>query len=168
MKPCFPESGNGCLEFFFIRNQPWAAAENFQKHKIMQIMIHLFMAGQTLIKSPVRPRNGKIFFQLFQVSGKEKTIQNKQSFSSLPAPLIRVPEQTNGNTAALFSHKTGIGITGQLTLVPLYGNPFRKTGKIPSPIGYVNQTSKTDPFPLTASEVVSSGLLGIKKPKSER
>lgn len=49
----------------------------------------------------------------------------------------------------------------------LGGKDIRKTGKIPSPIGYVNQTSKTDPFPLTASEVVSSGLLGIKKPKSE-
>ena len=97
----------------------------------MQIITHLFMAGQPLIKGPVGPGNGKIFFQLFQMSGKAKSIKSKQAFSGLPAPLVPVPEQTNGNAAALFSHEAGICITGQLSLFPLHGNPFRKTSKIP-------------------------------------
>jgi ABC-type Mn2+/Zn2+ transport system ATPase subunit len=51
--------------------------------------------------------------------------------------------------------------------IMLGGEDIKKIRKIPSPIAYVNQNSKTDPFPLTASEIISSGLLGIKKTKSE-
>ncbi len=39
--------------------------------------------------------------------------------------------------------------------------------KIPSPIGYVNQSIKTTDFPITASEVVSLGLLGQKLSSSD-
>jgi len=49
----------------------------------------------------------------------------------------------------------------------LGGKNLKNIKKIPSVIGYVNQNSETSPFPLTASEIVRSGMLGRKKSAAE-
>lgn len=49
----------------------------------------------------------------------------------------------------------------------LGGLPLEGVKKIPSPIGYVNQSIKTAHFPITADEVVSLGLLGQKLDSSD-
>lgn len=46
--------------------------------------------------------------------------------------------------------------------IVLDGLPLARIKKIPSPIGYVNQSIKTADFPVTSEELVAVGLLGQK------
>lgn len=49
----------------------------------------------------------------------------------------------------------------------LDGKNIRSSRKIPSLIGYVNQSTGSSSLSLTASEIVKSGMLGLKKTKAE-
>jgi len=48
------------------------------------------------------------------------------------------------------------------------GKDIGKTRKIPSHVGYVTQAIEASAYPLTAFEIVSAGMLGIKIPDSEK
>lgn len=48
------------------------------------------------------------------------------------------------------------------------GEPLASIRKIPSVIGYVNQSIRTNDFPITAAEVVSLGMLGQNLHSTER
>ncbi|MDX9802332.1 MAG: DUF1893 domain-containing protein [Spirochaetia bacterium] len=50
----------------------------------------------------------------------------------------------------------------------LGGKDIKKMRKIPSPVGYVNQSIGVSHSPLTAFEIVSAGMIGIKIPSAEK
>lgn len=80
--------------------------------------------------------------------------------------LVITGDNGTGKSTLMKSLIGAVDVTGGE--IVLGGLPLGRIKKIPSQIGYVNQSIKITNFPITASEVVDLGLLGQKIKASDR